>query len=83
MKHMDISHMKPEDCENEIRLFQNISHLSHPNIVKYETSYLNYYKKKCIIIMEYCGGKRFLNFRRGFEWYNKKPYEETPKNSGR
>eukprot|EP00826_Nyctotherus_ovalis_P002625 TRINITY_DN1052_c0_g1_i4.p1 TRINITY_DN1052_c0_g1~~TRINITY_DN1052_c0_g1_i4.p1 ORF type:complete len:218 (+),score=60.26 TRINITY_DN1052_c0_g1_i4:230-883(+) len=57
MKNMDISQMRPEDCKNEINLFQNISHLSHPNIVKYETSFMNSYKRKCVIIMEYCGGK--------------------------
>jgi NIMA (never in mitosis gene a)-related kinase len=56
MKSMDISQMRPEDCKNEISLFQNISHLSHPNIVKYETSFMNTYKRKCVIIMEYCGG---------------------------
>lgn len=67
MKNMDISQMHPEDCENEIKLFQNISHLSHPNIVKYETSFMNYHKRKCVIIMEYCSGKNNCKVRWGFK----------------
>jgi len=59
MKCMDIAQMCAEDCENEIKVFQEISHLSHPNIVKYEASFINRYKRECVIIMEYCGGKEY------------------------
>lgn len=54
MKIMDISRMKPENYKNEIDLFQRISKLSHCNIVKYETSFLDQARQNCIIIMEYC-----------------------------
>jgi len=54
MKIIDISNMKPENYENEITLFEKISKLSHSNIVKYESSFIDEVKKKCVIIMEYC-----------------------------
>ena len=80
MKVMDISNMRSADYENEIDLFQNISHLSHPNIVKYETSFVNRYKRTCYIVMEYCDRKDFHKYRWRFEWDNTKPHEETCKN---
>jgi len=67
MKIIDTSRMKKENCDNEIRLFQSISHLSHPNIVKYETSFKDPIKQRCVIIMEFCKGKVSLNFRRRFK----------------
>lgn len=57
MKIIDISRMKPENYQNEITLFENISKLSHSNIVKYETSFIDRIKKNCVIIMEYCRSK--------------------------
>lgn len=60
MKIIDISRMKPENYQNEITLFENISKLSHSNIVKYETSFIDQVEKKCIIIMEYCKSMIFL-----------------------
>eukprot|EP00826_Nyctotherus_ovalis_P022464 TRINITY_DN17410_c0_g1_i1.p2 TRINITY_DN17410_c0_g1~~TRINITY_DN17410_c0_g1_i1.p2 ORF type:complete len:115 (+),score=27.89 TRINITY_DN17410_c0_g1_i1:120-464(+) len=66
MKVMDISGMEPKKYENEISLFQATSKLSHPNIVKYETSFVDRYKKRCVIIMEYCKGKVTATVRRGF-----------------
>ena len=62
MKIIDISGMEPKKYENEINLFQATSKLSHSNIVKYETSFIDKYKKKCIIIMEYCEGLSYPNF---------------------
>ena len=56
MKIIDTLKMHPSDYENEITLFHDISHLSHPNIVKYETSFLTPSRQQCIIIMEYCKG---------------------------
>jgi len=57
MKVIDIVHVRPEDYANEIKLFEDISRLSHPNIVKYETSSIDPYKRKCYILMEYCSSK--------------------------
>ena len=56
MKIIDISGVEPEKYEHEISLLQGISKLSHPNIVKYHTNFIDSVKKKCIIIMEYCKG---------------------------
>jgi len=57
IKVIDISKMKAENYENEIMVFQDISKLSHPNIVKYIASFIDKTKKECNIVMEYCGGK--------------------------
>ena len=54
MKIIDISRIPPENYQSEIRLFENISKLSHSNIVKYETSFIDKINKNCIILMEYC-----------------------------
>ena len=69
MKVIDTSLMKSENCDNEISVLETISHLSHPNIVKYETSFKDPIKKKCIIVMEYCKGIIKIYYRRGFERY--------------
>jgi serine/threonine protein kinase len=60
MKIIDISRMKPENYQNEITLFENISKLLHSNIVKYETSFIDKISKNCIIIMEYCRSKSLV-----------------------
>lgn len=64
IKVIDISKMKPENYENEIILFQDISKLSHPNIVKYITSFIDKSKRECNIVMEYCGGNPYSNHHR-------------------
>eukprot|EP00826_Nyctotherus_ovalis_P020302 TRINITY_DN1635_c2_g2_i1.p2 TRINITY_DN1635_c2_g2~~TRINITY_DN1635_c2_g2_i1.p2 ORF type:complete len:107 (+),score=21.56 TRINITY_DN1635_c2_g2_i1:109-429(+) len=56
MKIINTSLMRHGEYENEINLFQDVSHLSHPNIVKYETSFFSSSTKQCVIIMEYCKG---------------------------
>lgn len=69
MKIIDISKMMPEKYENEIRLLQSVSRLSHPNIVKYETSFIDTQKHKCYIVMEYCEGKACSYYRERFVSY--------------
>lgn len=56
MKVINTALMKHGEYENEINVFQDVSHLSHPNIVKYEISFINRSTQQCIIIMEYCKG---------------------------
>jgi serine/threonine protein kinase len=64
MKVIDTSLMQNKNCDNEIALLQSISHLSHPNIVKYETSFRDEVNRRCVIIMEYCKGKILIKMYR-------------------
>lgn len=54
MKVIDILQSAIEACKREVTLLQAISKLSHPNLVKYETSFVNEDDAEYVMVMEYC-----------------------------
>ena len=54
MKVIDILQSAIKCCLDEVTLMTSISKLSHPNLIKYETSFVNEDDAEYIILMEYC-----------------------------
>eukprot|EP00826_Nyctotherus_ovalis_P034179 TRINITY_DN2807_c0_g4_i2.p4 TRINITY_DN2807_c0_g4~~TRINITY_DN2807_c0_g4_i2.p4 ORF type:complete len:105 (+),score=10.54 TRINITY_DN2807_c0_g4_i2:81-395(+) len=54
IKVIDILQSAIEVCKHEVILLQAISKLSHANLVKYETSFVNEDDAEYVMVMEYC-----------------------------
>jgi NIMA (never in mitosis gene a)-related kinase len=59
LKIIDISKMKPRDCDKEVIGERVVDKLSHPNIVRYELPFLTEDSKNFVMITEYCEGRDF------------------------
>jgi len=59
LKMIDISKMKPQDCDKEVLEERVVDKLSHPNIVRYELPFLTDDPKSFVLVTEYCEGRGF------------------------
>lgn len=59
LKMIDISKMKPQECDREVIEERVVDKLSHPNIVRYELPFTTEDSNSFVLVTEYCEGRDF------------------------
>lgn len=59
LKMIDVSKMKPQECDREAIEERVVDKLSHPNIVRYELPFMSDDSKTLVLVTEYCEGRDF------------------------